>query len=425
MHASNFRTVCLALLITLTGGCSDTETPETVQAPLEEAASEASKTGADAESFEVRITAVVPTDSPQVYLSGNLPERGPWNPGLYKMDGTGSKRTATLRVPAGHALQYKVTAGSWEREGLGPSGTVMPAFTANVSMDMELTANIEGFRVDPREHIANWQGAQTKGSLVYWTDVESRHLKSPRHVVTLLPPGYDANAQKRYKVIYMHDGQNLFDPRIAYTGVDWGVDEAMQRGVENGEYEPAIIVGIWNTTERLFEYSPWHDAPNYAKFLLEELMPRVNAEFKVLSGPQNTFTMGSSMGGLMSLYLVQNFPETFGACGCVSTHVSWSPQMIEWFMGRDPTQADPTPYLIKDIQAGASMPAGQRLYFDYGTQGLDAAYHEPHQALGEWLDAQGFVEGETYKIQRFDGADHNEASWRERVDQQLAWLLSK
>lgn len=377
------------------------------------------------ESFEVRITAQVPADAPQVYLSGNLPELGPWHPGAYKMDGSGSQRTATLRVPAGHALQYKVTAGSWEREGLGPSGTLMPAFTATVDMDMDLTAKIEGFRVDPRVHIENWQGAQTKGDLVYWTDVTSPHLKSPRHVVTLLPPGYDAADDKRYKVIYMHDGQNLFDPRIAYTGIDWGVDEAMQRGVEKGEYEPAIIVGIWNTAERLLEYSPWHDGPKYTKFLLEELMPRVNAEFKVLSGPENTFSMGSSMGGLMSFYLVQNHPDVFGACGCVSSHITWSEQMIEWFMGRDPMQADPTPYLLKDVQAGATMPAGQRLYFDYGTKGLDAAYEAPHLALRDWLLAQGYVEGENLKMQRFDGDDHNEASWRARVDQQLSFLLSE
>ncbi|MEO1576486.1 MAG: alpha/beta hydrolase-fold protein, partial [Pseudomonadota bacterium] len=217
---------------------------------------------------------------------------------------------------------------------------------------------------------ASDRGAGVEGRLEYWTDYDSPLLEENRHIVVWLPPAYDAQPDKRFEVIYMHDGQNLFDPRIAYTGVDWGVDEAAMRGERAGRYEAPIIVGIWNTTRRLYEYSPWHDGPTYARFVVEELKPKIDQAFRTLDGPAHTYTMGSSMGGLISMYLVQNYPDTFGACGCVSTHVSWSPQMIEWFMGRDPTKADPTSYLIKDMQAGAAMPANVRLYFDYGTEGL-------------------------------------------------------
>jgi enterochelin esterase-like enzyme len=377
----------------------------------------------DSAVHTVRITVTVPDDAPTVYLAGNLPELGPWHPKRFQLTGTGTKRHAILTVPHGHTLRYKVTAGSWEREGLGPSGALLPEFTATIDSDKALTAEIAGFRVDPDLLIADWQGSGVEGELVYWKDVSSEFLKEKRHIVTWLPPGYDANSDKKYKVIYMQDGQNIFDPRISYTNIDWGVDEAMMRAVRAGSFEPAIIVGIWNTPERLQEYSPWDQAPQYARFMLEELMPRIETEFNVLTGPENTFVMGSSMGGLISFYLVKEHPDLFGACGCVSSHFSWSAQAVEWLLGHDPTAADPTPFIERDIADGETMPNGVRLYFDYGTEGLDSAYEAPHSTVKQWLLQQGFTEGIDLKMKKFEGADHSETSWRARVGEQLDWLL--
>ncbi len=410
--------VLAVAIFAMTGCGSESSAPEATTEEVTEAVT-------DSTLRTVTITVTVPEDAPTVYLSGNLPELGPWHPAGLEMSGESTQRTATLSVPHGFSLRYKVTAGSWEREGLGPSGTLMPEFTADIDGDKELTAEIAGFRVDPALLIDDWQGAGAKGELVYWKDVASEFLTETRHVVTLLPPGYDATDDKRYKVIYMHDGQNLFDPRLSYTNVDWGVDEAMQRGVEAGDYEPAIIVGVWNSAARVKEYSPWHDAPQYARFLIEELMPRVESEFNVKTGPDNTFVMGSSMGGLLSFYLVKNHPDVFGACGCVSTHFTMSAQMVEWFMGRDPSTADPTTFIEKDIAAGATMPSGMRLFFDYGTEGIDAEYEPPHAAVKAWLLEQGYTEGVDLKMKKFEGADHSESAWRERVGEQLAWMLGE
>lgn len=385
--------------------------------------------GTDADAPEepttqnVRVTVILPEDAPAIYLSGNLPELGMGHPAGLAVPGTGTKRTVTIAVPHGHMLSYKVTAGSWEQEGLGPSGTLLPAFSALIDDDKELTAEIAGFRVDPDLLIADWQGSGVEGELVYWKDVTSRFLKDTRHVVTWLPPGYDKASGKKYKVIYMQDGQNIFDPRLSYTNIDWGVDEAMMHGVRAGSFEPAIIVGIWNTPERLREYSPWDQAPQYARFMIEELMPRIETEFNILTGPENTSAMGSSMGGLVSFYLVKEHPDVFGACGCVSSHFSWSAQAVEWLLGRDPTAADPTPFIERDIADGETMPNGVRLYFDYGTEGLDNAYEAPHSVVKQWLLQQGFSEGTDLKVKKFEGADHSETSWRTRVDEQLDWLL--
>ena len=131
------------------------------------------------------------------------------------------------------------------------------------------------------------------------------------------------------------------------------------------------------------------------------------------------------MGGLLSFYLVKNHPDVFGACGCVSTHFTMSQQMVEWFMGGDPSTADPTTFIERDIAAGATMPSGVRLFFDYGTEGLDADYELPHMAVRTWLLEQGYTEGVDLKMKKFEGADHSESAWRERVGEQLEWMLGE
>ncbi len=238
----------------------------------------------------------------------------------------------------------------------------------------------------------------------------SAFLGPKRHVEVWLPPGYDENPTTRYPVLYMHDGQNLFDPRIANTGVDWGVDEAVVRLVDRGVIPPVIVVGVWSTAERSREYSPWHDAPAYARFLIEELMPRVNREFRTLTGPANTAAMGSSMGGLLSFYLVTHHPEVFGACGCMSTHFPLSEDVAARVLNL-PAKGTPdtTPYVIRDIRAGLKAPPGTRYWFDYGSMSLDSAYGPTHAAVRTWLLGQHLVEGKDFVIRRYEGATHNEA----------------
>jgi enterochelin esterase-like enzyme len=373
------------------------------------------------------IRARVPDGSGTVYLAGSLPELGPWKPDALAMDGVGRERVARVTAPEGTAFEYKFTLGSWDREALGPSGTVPPNHRLLIDGDVEVTHEVSEFKKDPKEYIADWEGSGVVGRLVYWTDVPSAYLGPTRHVEIWLPPGYDDQPSARYPVLYMHDGQNLFDPRIANTGVDWGVDEAVMRLVGERTIPPIIVVGVWSTAERGPEYSPWQRAPEYARFLIEELVPRVNAEFRTLTGPENTAVAGSSMGGLLSFYLVTHHPDVFGACGCVSTHFPLSEAQVAQYMPGvvRTANADETPYIIRDIEAGLRVPRGARYWFDYGTQGLDAGYGATHEAVRRWLLEQGLVEGGDFVIRRYEGADHNEAAWRARLDDALTFLFGR
>jgi hypothetical protein len=262
----------------------------------------------------------VPEGTGTVYLAGSLPQLGPWRPDGLALSGEGRERSTRVTAPPRTEFEYKFTLGTWDREALGYAGVVPANHRLRLDHDTLVVHDIADFKRDVREYVADWRGSGVQGRLVYWTDVHSAFLGPTRHVEIWLPPAYDENPTARYPVLYMHDGQNLFDPRIANTGVDWGVDEAVGRLVAQGAIPPVIVVGVWSSNSRGPEYSPWHGAPLYSRFLIEELMPRVNAAFRTLTGPANTAVMGSSMGGLLSFYLVTQHPEVFGACGCVSTH---------------------------------------------------------------------------------------------------------
>src|SRR5579859_1033578 len=366
----------------------------------------------------------VPEGTGTVYLAGSLPELGPWRPDGRALTGSGRDRTIALSEPAGTTLEYKFTLGTWDREALSSTGSVPPNHVLVFARDTVVTHEITAFKRPVADYIADWQGSGVLGRLVYWTNVQSKYLGPARNVEIWLPPGYDSTT-KRYPVLYMADGQNLFDPRIANTGVDWGVDEAIVRLVGRQVMSPVIVVGVWNSNERGAEYSPWQRAPDYARFLIEELMPRVNAQFRTLTGARNTMVMGSSMGGLLSFYLVTHHPEAFGACGCMSTAFLLSPAIVQQYFTGVPKVAHPdtTAYIERDIAAGLKAPKGARYWFDFGGQGLDTNFGPSHEIVRQWLVRQGLREGRDFVIRRYADATHNEASWRARLDDPLTFLF--
>lgn len=414
------RSLILIAAAALAAACS----PQAA-GPVEPASAETSQP-ADGEAVMHTITfqVEVPEGSGPVYIAGNLPELGPWAADGLLLDGEGEMRTTTLSIADGTAFEYKFTLGTWAREGLADDGGVPRNFELLIDGSQSVSHRIDHWKADTIEYVRDWENSGVLGQLVYWENVESEHLGPARHVEIWLPPGYETG-EFHYPVIYMHDGQNLFDPRIANTGVDWGVDEAIVRGMEAGTIRPAIVVGIWSGDLRGPELSPWADGSDYGRFIIEEVMPRVNAEFRTLTGPENTFTMGSSMGGLISLHLVRTRPDVFGACGCISTHFPYNADVHAQITGEPvPAGVDPERALIlDDIEAGARVPDGVRMWFDYGTETLDSIYEPSHLAVRDWLLDQGLVEGEDFVVRRYDGAAHNEASWRARLDDPITFLL--
>jgi enterochelin esterase-like enzyme len=397
-----------------------------------------------ASTFEIEIVANVPDGTGPVYLTGNLPVLGPWNPSALRMQGTGRERRARILAPAEHEFEFKITLGSWDREALGPSGMITPNHRLRVTRGANATIDIPSFKKDARAYMDDVAGAGILGALTYWPDVTSAKLTRARTVSIWTPPGYDPADARRYRVIYMHDGQNLFDPRIANTGTDWGVDEAMMRLGARG-IEPAIVVGVWNSDLRRLEYSPSKviahlDAnvrgdveaefngrvlgDEYVTFLADELKPRIDSAFRTKTGPQDTYLMGSSMGGLISFYALVERPDIFGAAACLSMHWPMSINRARIFEGAQTWRPVLLDAYTHYVRGSDFSPSRSRLWADHGGLALDSLYAPYQQAMAPILAERGFREGAGFQLRAFPNTDHNEASWRARLDAPLAFLLS-
>ena len=257
----------------------------------------------------------------------------------------------------------------------------------------------------------------------------SQHIPA-RHVHIWLPNDYEQQPESRFSVLYMHDGQNLFNPVTATAGQTWGVAEALEKLMAAGSVRPTIIVGIFNHRDRWAEYWPERPLahPNfqhlkqkfraaftapvrseaYLRFLIEELKPFVDATYRTHPEREETFIMGSSMGGLISLYAVCEYPEVFAGAGCLSTH--W-PAVEGIFL----------PYLEDALPS----PGQHKLYFDYGTETLDALYEPLQKPVDALLAAKGYKQNLDWITRKFDGAAHNEPAWRARIPIPLTFLLEK
>lgn len=273
--------------------------------------------------------------------------------------------------------------------------------------------------------------------LVELTAHPSKHVK-PRNISIWLPPGYSATSPTPYPVIYAHDGQNLFEPGRSYGGVEWQLDETANRLMSDGTLRPAIIVGIWNTSDRWQEYAPqkvtesltgdtaseWLGptlpelkADAYLRFITEELKPYIDETYATASGSNDTFIMGSSMGGLISLYAMSEYPDTFSKAAAVSIH--WPLTEPEGALAQQADAAQQA-YLAN----GGLDRDKHKIWFDHGTETLDAAYPPHAQAMEAWFREQGWAEDQAV-FRAYPGTDHSEGAWAARGDEILTFLLSQ
>jgi enterochelin esterase-like enzyme len=264
----------------------------------------------------------------------------------------------------------------------------------------------------------------------------------PRRVVVWLPSGYRPDGPK-YSVLYMHDGQNLFDKTTAGYGMEWEVDEHLDALIRGNKVRSTIVVGIWNTPKRLQEYVPskaFRGLPaeyqgkvralyggdplsdGYLKFIVRELRPMIDKRFNVKTDPANTAIMGSSMGALVSLYAIDEYPQIFGAAGMMSTH--WP-----LFLKPDGQSVSQEEYEVvsaafeRYLAPALPDPKTHRLYFDHGSETLDAIYKRYQDRVDAVVARRGYRQGVNWLTRSFPGQKHNEISWASRIDVPLQFLL--
>jgi pimeloyl-ACP methyl ester carboxylesterase len=280
------------------------------------------------------------------------------------------------------------------------------------------------------------------GTIVDLGVLKSKYA-DPRRVVVWLPPGYKQRGPK-YAVLYMHDGQNLFDKAAAGYGMEWEIDEHLSKLIAEKKVRPTIVVGIWNTAKRLQEYVPskaFNGLPpeyrekvralyggdplsdGYLKFIVRELRPVIDKRFNVKTDRANTMIMGSSMGSLISLYAIDEYPRIFGGAGMMSTH--WP-----LFMTPDGKSVGDAEYEVvssafeRYLAPALPDPRTHKLYFDHGSETLDAIYKRYQDRVDAVVARRGYSQGVDWLTMSFPGQKHNEISWASRVDVPLEFLLT-
>lgn len=264
---------------------------------------------------------------------------------------------------------------------------------------------------------------------------------TPRNIDVWLPD--DFSGKEKYAVLYMHDGQMLFDPGQSWNKQSWNVDDVASELMAGHQTRKFIVVGIWNGGQtRHAEYFPQKPfesltqtekdtviaqlqragrtsetfmpvSGNYLKFIVKELRPFINKKYPVYTNRENTFIAGSSMGGLISVYAICEYPEIFGGAACLSTH--WA--------GTFTLENNPLPgYFIRYLGQNLPNPARHKIYFDCGDQTLDALYPEIQKRVDSVMVSKKY-NGNQWITKYFPGEDHSENAWNKRLHVPLKFLL--
>ncbi len=234
-------------------------------------------------------------------------------------------------------------------------------------------------------------------------------------MIVYLPPDYNSSLERRYPVLYLHDGQNLFDSATAFAGNEWGLDELAEELIESGEIQSLIIVGVYNAGERrLSEYTHVRDrrgrggrAKAYARLLVEDLKPFIDSEYRTLADVSNTGLGGSSLGGLATLYLGLHFPQIYGKLIVMSPSIWWANRAI-----------------LREVRK-LRRKSDQKIWLDIGTsEGQNpASCVKNAEDLCEALLSKGWRLGHDLRFVEDQGAGHDEKAWGSRMPDALKFLF--
>jgi len=373
------------------------------------------------EQVTVHFVVTVPPETPRyqkLYLAGNVKELGSWRAeGLELKKDDDGKYSATVQLAGGVPVEYKVTRGSWNSVERGPDGaeidnrTLDPVKTESVNI--KVATWVDQGKAEPGKSTAT-------GNIRMHVGFHSTLLNNDRTLAVYLPPGYDKNPDQRYPVLYMQDGQNLFDAATSFAGVEWNADETADKLINQGKINPVIIVGIYNTPDRTEEYTPLQVNESdpvargvyYGWFVAYEVKPFIDKTYRTRPDRDDTAIAGSALGDLIALDTARAHKDVFGACAALSPSL-WSAE------GE----------LLSQWTADHGWMKGTRFWIDMGeneTEDYPAGEAIPHlQTLVATLESAGLVKGKDFQDFVAQGDEQNEAAWSKRFGKVLTFLYGK
>lgn len=347
--------------------------------------------------FIVRVPDLTPPGQ-RVFLAGDGPALGQWSADGVPLDPwhDGTHRAA-LDVPRGS--RFLVTLGRWR--------------TVETTCDGERPPRVLFGPLSADTTVSGWG----RGSIQYHHHFSSSFLRQPRTLAVFLPPSYSLEPARRYPVMYLQDGQNLFDPETAFGGNPWWADEVAERTIRRGEVQPIILVGVANTPDRMREYGSRHSplrraddsSQNYGRFLVEEVKPFIDRTYRTRPEAIHTAIGGSSLGALIALHLCKWYPGVFGMCAALSPSLWWDGESFLRRIGEKPGW-------LNTCRIWLDM--GDREGWKHATQknGIRRV-----RRLADEMKHYGI--GSRLRMTEVPDGQHSERDWGQRFDQVLQFLF--
>lgn len=345
-------------------------------------------------TLRVSVTAASQPEGGKVYIAGNTQNTGGWSPAAVQLTSVGALNwVIDLKFKPGESVEFKITGGSWEREAIYRQGSLPQNFALRVTKDTTLEIFVPFWRTD-----ANIP-KQVTGSVV-GTVITHKQMKYPkllpRDAHVWLPPGYE-EGEERYPVLYMHDGQNVFDPATSTTGYDWRADDLADSLIRAGLMKKIIIVAINNTPHRYAEYTRGDTTDAYMEFCARELKKFIDDNYRTLPDRQNTAVAGSSAGGLISFRLAWEYDDVYSMVAAISP--AFKIYNIDY---------------VAPVSGYKGPKKDLNIYIDNGGLGIEEKLQPGIDDMLGALKKQGFEEGANFVWKKYNDAVHTEKAWAER-----------
>jgi len=354
-----------------------------------------------AQRVTFQLTALNVSESDTVFIAGSTSSIGGWQPNKVALTKEkDNKWTTSIDFENEKSIEYKFTLGSWEREGANAEGFPLSNFVLSIEKDTTVELSI-----------AHWTNGVTKaikgqitGTVKYHRNVKGDNVLS-RDLVVWLPPNY-IEEERSYPVVYMQDGQNIFDPATSSYGTDWAIDETCDSLIKAGKIPAVIVVGIYNTNDRNEEYHPGKKGENYMRYVVETIKPLIDSNYRTKPDKENSIVGGSSSGATFAFMMAWEYPDVFSKTICLSP--AFKINNID---------------LVKTVNEYKGDKKPLQFYIDNGGIALETKLQPGIDKMLEALQQKGYKEGQDYLWIKDDKAQHNEAAWAKRFPTAIEWIM--
>jgi len=337
-----------------------------------------------------------------VYITGNDEQLGNWQPDIVSLDEVEKgKWVKSFSFPKGKKLEFKFSRGSWSKEALNDDGTVPPNYAFEVRNDTTISVKINLWA----DQVERKVEGQITGTVKYHRNFSGKGIKA-RDIIVWLPPDYEFGNERRYPVLYMHDGQNIIDPSTSAFQVDWQIDEALDSLIKQDLIEPIIVVGIYNSIDRDNEYSEDELGYSYMNFIVDSLKPFIDRNYRTKPDRHNTANGGGSLGGLISLILVWEYSNIFSKSLCFSPAFK-----VDQYN------------FVDNVLAYSGEKKDIKLFIHNGDNELDTQLQNGVDEMLKALIKQGYKEKVDYLYQKSVNSQHSERGWARNISPALIYLF--